>query len=74
MLIALLNPYLLAATTATPSQAADTGEVTMLSTYNHLFLRAIFRIVFRVIVLVRIARFRNSATPISALVFNELLR
>ncbi|SOV07576.1 uncharacterized protein UDID_05353 [Ustilago sp. UG-2017a] len=75
LLIALLNPYLLAATTATPSsQAADTGGVTMLSTYNHLFLRAIFRIVFRVIVLVRIARFRNSATPISVLVFNELLR
>ncbi|CCF51399.1 hypothetical protein NDA10_005344 [Ustilago hordei] len=75
LLIALFNPSLLAATTAAPpSQAADRGEVTILSTYNHLFLRAIFRIVFRVIVLIRIARFRNSATPISALVFNELLR
>ncbi|KAJ1022767.1 hypothetical protein NDA18_005101 [Ustilago nuda] len=75
LLIALFNPSLLAATTAAPpSQVADTGEVTMLSTYNRLFLRAIFCIVFRVIVLIRIARFRNSATPISVLVFKELLR
>ncbi|KAJ1022472.1 hypothetical protein NDA16_003461 [Ustilago loliicola] len=85
LLTALLNPSLLATTasastiSATSTTTSDTGEITMLSTYNHLlFLRAIFRIIFRVIfrviVLVRIARFRNSATPISALVLNELLR
>ncbi|SPO27613.1 uncharacterized protein UTRI_04354_B [Ustilago trichophora] len=70
----LLNP------TSNPIATAATSTITqegtaVLSTVSHLvFLRAIFRIIFRVIVLVRIARFRNSATPISALVLNELLR
>lgn len=73
LLTAFLKPHSLTSTTAaTPPQEA--GTAAMLSTFSHLvFLRAILRIVFRVMVLVRLARFRNSATPISALVLNELL-
>lgn len=67
----LLNPT---AALPTPSQQSGEGTEGMLATYSHLvFLRATCRIIFRVIVLVRIARFRDSATPISALVLNELL-
>ena len=71
LLTALLNPNSLSTVTSSATQEG----ATLLSTVSHLvFIRAIFRIVFRVLVLVRVARLRNSATPLSALVLNELLR
>ncbi|CDW97368.1 hypothetical protein [Sporisorium scitamineum] len=72
LLTALLNPSVPLPTSeaSTPQRGAEV----VLSTFSHLaFLRAIFRIIFRVIVLVRLARMRNSAMSISALVLNELL-
>ncbi|TKY84549.1 hypothetical protein EX895_006451 [Sporisorium graminicola] len=74
LLTALLNPTVPLPSTKASTAAQQRGADVMLSTFNHLvFLRAIFRVIFRVIVLVRLARFRNSAMPISALVLNELL-
>lgn len=69
LMSAMLSP-------AAAAVAASEPETTpLLGTYNQLvFLRAIFRIVFRVIVLVRVARFQNSPTPLSSLVLGELLR
>ena len=67
---AMLSPA-----TATAAAASEPENTPLLGTYSQLvFLRAIFRIVFRVIVLVRVARFHNSATPLSSLVLGELLR
>ncbi|SJX63718.1 uncharacterized protein SRS1_14468 [Sporisorium reilianum f. sp. reilianum] len=75
LLTALLNPSVALSASNEPSSAAQQGGAeAMLTTLNHLvFLRAIFCIIFRVMVLMRITRFRNSAMPISALVLNELL-
>ncbi|GAC93830.1 hypothetical protein PHSY_001395 [Pseudozyma hubeiensis SY62] len=75
LLTSLLNPAFGAVSDPHQAPPAKGGEQVALATANHLiFLRAIFRIIFRVIVLVRLSRFQNSATPISALVLNELLR